>query len=738
MGKNKRGGEPDNAARLLMRSRAASFRSATLVRLMCAAAVASATAVSATPSRAAQGQDTAPRPPSPPTSSSLPHVEDVIPDREIETAVPPLAPQPGEQVQAPLESLSTFQREIEATSDVSGVAPAADPELNQPLPPLNQFDVRPVELAEPAPEGSKTELRYSTSVEGLQTADALSAADLSAQFDDLSALKEGGGKAANEAMLRARLAQDADLLQSILESQGWYSATVHTRIERPSDGSDTPLVAVLQVAPGDRYSLGSIRVTAHPTVPSNLIEDNLPLKVGDPIVAEQIMGAEAALAVALPENGYPFAELGQRDILLDRDTDLGDYVLPVDLGPRSRFGGFETTGDLAFGAEHVKTIARFKRGQIYDSQMVDDLRQALIATGLFNAVSVEPKRTGVAAPGDTEYVTMLVTQDAGPPRTIAASAGYETGKGILAQASWTHRNLFPPEGALIVSGVAGTDEQGASVTFRRSNAGKRDRTFQMIAEARRSTYDAFDALTGRIAARLSYDSTPIWRKPLTWAVGAELIGTVESDYDFSAGERRKRKFLIAGVNGEVGIDRSDSLLDPTKGFKAKLLLQPEAAVSDAFRPYLRGQVDASAYHPFGDSVVLAGRVRAGSTLGIDRFDLAPSRRFYAGGGGSVRGFGYQQLGPRDPNGDPLGGLSVVEGAAEVRYRFGDYGVVAFADAGQVYTQRIPTFSDIRVGVGVGVRYYTNFGPVRVDVATPVNRRPGESRFNIYVSIGQAF
>ena len=383
-------------------------------------------------------------------------------------------------------------------------------------------------------------------------------------------------------------------------------------------------------------------------------------------------------------------------------------------------------------------LARFDRGELYDSRDVDDLRQALVATGLFTSVAVEPERTGQVNADGTETVTMLVTQDAGPPRTLAASAGYGTGQGFRVEGSWTHRNLFRPEGALVASAVAGTREQGASVIFRRSNAGKRDRTFQAGIEALRSRYEAFDALTGRIFARLSYDSTPIWRKTLTWGLGAEILGTVEEDYNFALGQRDKRKFLIGGLSGQLGLDRTDSLLDPTRGFRAQILAQPEGALSDGFRPYLRSQLDGSAYYPVGDSIVIAGRARIGTTLGIDRFELAPSRRFYAGGGGSVRGYGFQQLGPKDPDGRPLGGLSLTEAAAEVRYRFGNFGVVGFVDMGQVYEDRVPSFRGLRTGVGVGGRYYTSFGPLRVDVATPLGRKEGESRFNIYISIGQAF
>ena len=671
----------------------------------------------------------------PPSDARLPQVEPVICLDEVNREAPPLGADDPE-LQRPLESVGEFEQKLLGSA---AATPSSDRELAQPLPPLNQFDVREVELAEPAPNEAPVELRYAIRVDGLETADALTEVPLLDQFEALSALREAEGKAANEAMLSARLSEDSKLLQRLLQSEGWYDAQVQTRIDRSAAAADgQPVSAVLLVAPGQRYALGSIAITADATVPPGMIEENLALKVGEPIVAQRIQGAEANVAVVLPQKGYPFAEVGQRDVLLDPDTHLGDYVLPVTLGPRARFGGFRTIGKLAFDVEHVDVLARFKQGELYDSRDVDDLRQALVATGLFSTVAVEPQRTGMPAPEGTEFVTMLVTQDAGPSRTLAASAGYGTGQGFRLEGSWTHRNLFPPEGALDANAVLGTQEQGAGVTFRRSNAGKRDRTFQVGLQALRARTEAFDALTGRLFTRLSYDSTPIWRKTFTWAVGAEILGTVEEDYDFAIGSRDKRKFLIGGINGQFGFDQTDSLLDPKRGFRAQILVQPEGALSDGFRPYFRSQFDASGYFPVGDNLVLAGRARIGSTVGIDRFELAPSRRFYAGGGGSVRGYGYQQLGPKDPEDKPLGGLSLTEAAAEVRYRFGDFGVVGFVDAGQVYEDRVPNFQGLRAGVGIGARYYTNFGPLRVDIATPVGRRPGESRLNIYVSVGQAF
>ena len=721
-----------------------------------------------------------PEVPAPQPSDNLPAIDPIITDEEFEAAVPDIDPADDPALGEPLESIEAFERRFAdegaaaPTTDGAapplgdpaladgdpveeiGDAPIRDAELAAPLPPLQNFEATPVEFADNADDDAIVEVAYDVRVEGLEAADAETGTAIAAAFDNLSALEAGDGEAANVAQLAARLTEDSALLQRMLAAEGWYEAAVTTRIDRSDAPSGQPLIAVLSVAPGDRFVFSDIVIDADPVEPADLIAKNFALKIGEPIIAERVQGAEANLAVRLPENGYPFATVGQRDILLDQDTNDGVYTLPIDIGPRSRFGGIETTGNQAFDAAHIAVLARFERGDLYDSRDIDDLRQALVATGLFNTISVVPQRTGEAVGDGTEYTTVLVEQDAGPPRTLAGSAGFGTGQGFRLEGSWTHRNLFPPEGALIANVVAGTQEQGAGLTFRRANAGRRDRTFQLRADALRSDFAAFEAFTGQLSALISYDSTPIWQKPLTYAYGIRLIGTNEQDYDFDLGQLNRRTFFIGGLTGQLGIDRTDSLVDATRGFRVTTLVEPEGSLQGGFTPYVRARLDASAYYSATDSIVLAGRVRLGTIQGIERFDLAPSRRFYAGGGGSVRGFGFQELGPKveianpdfdpaDPEDEdsptifrPIGGLSMNELAAEVRYRFGNFGVVGFVDAGQVYEGTTPDFSSLRYGAGIGARYYTNFGPLRFDVAIPLERQPGESNIAVYVSIGQAF
>ncbi len=672
----------------------------------------------------------------------------IVSDEEFEKQLPPLDPELGR----PLEPIESF--ELPPAPAAPGVEPQVqadatppDPALAEPLPPLATFDV-----TTPPPgteeETKPTTVRYTLAVEGLEQV------ELEGRFRELSALEDGDGEATNGAQIAARAREDEALAIRILRSEGYYDGTAVAAIEQVPEQPGQVRV-VLTAVPGDRYTFGEISLAGAETVPPGLAREALPLKTGDPIIAANVEGAEASILLRLPEQGYPFAEIGMRDLLLDPETDRGDYTLPVTPGPRASFGGYTTEGDLAFDAEHVGVLARFERGELYDRRKVDDLREAMVATGLFSTVSAEPVRTGEVGPDGTEYVNIVVRQDAGPPRSLTGSAGYNTGEGLRVEAAWEHRNLFPPEGALRAAAVAGTQEQSVNFSFRRSNAGKRDRTVLALMEAGRRDYAGFRGYTARLQGLISRESTPIWQKRWTWAYGAELIATNESQFR----EPRLRlsdAYFIGGLIGQLGHDRSDSLLNPTKGFRLLGRTNPEISLGNGTQPYIRNLIEGSTYYPVGEKLVVAGRARFGSIFGIGRDELAPSRRLYAGGGGSVRGFGFQELGPKtiitNPKFDPAdpdekdpptlaiptGGRSLTEFALEGRYRFGNYGVVGFIDAGQVTAESTPGFSDLRFGVGIGGRLYTNFGPLRVDVATPIGRRQGESRIAMYISIGQAF
>ena len=656
-----------------------------------------------------------------------------------QTATPLAAEEPilsDDQFDARLPSIDSWIEQQMPQTGATAELPAAtepvqEPELAQPLPALDSVSVPANVAADTDPNIKTPDIRYATRIEGFGKT------GLEDAFRDASALIDGDGKAETAAMVQARAQEDEKLAVRLFYSEGYYDATALASLDQTGDGT---LTAVVSVTPGKRYKLGDIVVTAGPTVPPGLARDSLPLKSGDYIVAATVEGAEANVALRLPEQGYAFAKVGERDILLDPATVTGDYRLPVDTGPRGTFRKIATSGEKqAFGADHMEVIRRYKPGEIYDSRKVDDLRKALVATGLFSSVAVDPVRTNEAGPDGTEYVDLHVEQDAGPPRTLAGELGYGTGQGFRAEGTWTHRNLFPPEGALIAGVVAGTQEQGVSGTFRRSNAGKRDKTFQAGALINHQKYDAYEAFTAGLNISWARQSTPIFQKRWTYSYGAEiLLSNEQTTIDPATGQNKRLTYFIGALPVQVGYDRSNDLLNPTKGFRASVRVSPEASLQGNVSPYVRGTFDLTGYYPVSDALVIAARTRLGTISGVSRDDVAPSRRIYAGGGGSVRGYGYQELGPKDANNDPVGGRSVNEFAVEGRYRFGNYGAVAFVDAGQVYDSAIPKFSDMRYGVGIGGRFYTNFGPFRADIAMPINRQPGESKFALYIGIGQAF
>jgi len=658
----------------------------------------------------------------PPTPGDQQRAVDPTTDPSFNAALPPLdtlAAPPVVPPAPPVEPATT--------------AAVTDPVLSQPLPPLAGFDPTPDTSNAKVPTGKDTRIRYTMQVEGLKKI------GLEAPFRSLSELESGKKKAANAAQVSARAADDVALAERLLRSEGYYDGIASSMVTAVP-GQPGQIVATISATPGLRYAFHQIAIIGADPEPIRIARAALPLGIGDPIRSVAVEGGEAQVSLALPQQGYPFAKLGQRDILLDGDTHSGDYTLPLTSGPKSTFGGLQTKGDKLFTVEHLNVFPRFARGDLYDSRITDDLRQALVGTGIFSTVAIEPVDTGIKAPDGTEVVDLLVTQEKGPWHSWAGSAGYGTGQGIKAEVSWTDRNLFPPEGALTAAVIGGTQEQGANLTFARANAGLRDKTFQITGGLDRTNYDAYEANTLSLGINWSRQSTPIWQKVWTWTYGAQILGTNEQGAatDLS-GDRPRRNYLIAALPTEVQYDRSNDLLNPTRGYRLLARVSPEASIRSGFKGYVRLTGQATAYLPLGKSFVLAGRAMVNSIAGVsDIDDIAPSRRIYAGGGGSVRGYGYQQLGPKDVQNNPIGGLTSTEFALEARYRFGNFGIVPFLDAGRVGEKSMPGIGNLRYGTGIGGRYYTNFGPLRFDIATPIKRQPGESKIALYISIGQAF
>lgn len=748
---------------MVARQRGATRRGVTVSRGALALAI-----VVAVPAQAQEAADAAPATPPPPPSFVAPDV--AIPDDLADLLNPdaPLAPLPELTVPWPELDAPTPRGAPDQVAGPGAEAPPRPPAL-PPLPDAELADVPPVELPpELSPGGSPAAL---ASGDGAADADAMAlvADDLDGdgvadadpvriaqpgrmrrysvrltgvddvaddvfklRFDELSELNQRDGDDANVAQLRLRAKTDTELVGTLLRNKGHYDNLVTTRIL--PGASDDRLIVELVAEPGPLYHYKGVNlpgVEAAAAADSPMLRAAFAVAVGDVIDADRLETEQASLLNAMRENGYAFGELGEELVTIDHDDRSGILDQPVTPGDKFRFGAIVPAGDDIFGARHLQRIARFAPGDVYKQSLQQDLHNAVIATGLVSSVRVTPTRS--ATPG---VIDMQVETTAAPPRTIAGELGYDTGEGIRAEVSWTHRNFVRPEGALTLRGILGTREQLLSTSLRRNNFKGRDRILSGLLEASNVDRDAYKAITATAAVAYERKTTLLFQKDWTWSLGAEIVASSERP-KLSTGTRRE--FYIAALPMALGFDGSDDLLNPQRGFRLFGRVSPELSWAGGTHTYARVQLDGSGYYPVNDNLVVAGRARVGTIAGAGRFSIAPSRLFYAGGGGSVRGFSYQGVGPRDVDNVPIGGRSLTELSLEARIRWREvFGIVPFIDAGHVSTTTVPKFSQLSVGAGVGFRYYSSFGPIRIDLATPLTRRPGDSRIAVYVSLGQAF
>ncbi|WP_371433543.1 autotransporter assembly complex family protein [Novosphingobium sp.] len=590
--------------------------------------------------------------------------------------------------------------------------------------------------------------------------------ELVSRFSGLSSLHSLDDDEDNLAQLTRRARSDRDLIVEILRTYGYYDAEVYQSIVTPqseaaasaasasAEGGNgarrgprrnaidlSKVVVRFDVVPGPQYRLAKIDLgdIAGTGADYKTLRAAFGVRVGDPVNTEKILKGRADLAATLGDTGYAFAKVGEPALVIDHEPRTGDLTVPVTSGGRYVFGQVVSGMPRFMGSRHIQHIARFRPGDVYQTAMLDDLRQAILATSLVSSVTVKTREVTPPAAGKPGVVDVDVDMAKAPQRTVAALIGYSSGEGFRVEASWEHRNLIPPEGMVRVRGVAGTREQLLGVIYRRNNFLTRDQVLTADLYAQTKVSDAYQARTLSLVSSIERQTTLLFQKPWVYSAGLEVVATSEREDS----TQPRKTYFIGALPLRGAYDGSDSLLDPTRGFRAALRVSPEISrQAGANSTYVKVQLDASLYRPVSDSVVMAGRVRFGAIQGADIASIAPSRRFYAGGGSSVRGYGYQQIGPRDTTGAPSGGRSLTEFSLEARVKTGLMGgavsVVPFVDAGAVDETTTPRFRDIKVGVGVGIRYQTNFGPIRIDLGTPLNPSKGDSRIGVYVALGQAF
>lgn len=540
-----------------------------------------------------------------------------------------------------------------------------------------------------------------------------------------------------------RARQDVQRFQTALHSYGYYKATVRVTIAgKPLDDPElVDTIAAMPAAPpakvavdfdlGPQFTFGSIQVQG--SVPKGAA-DGLGLEAGTPAMAAEVVTAQGRLLDAVRARGYPLAKVELPAAVLHLDRNTLDVTFDVQSGPEASIGPITITGLKDMNESFVRQRLLLHQGDRYSPALLDRARQDLASLGVFSVVRMEPADK-VDAQGQLP-VTVAVTER--PLHAVDLGLSYATDVGLSPSVGWHHRNLFGNAeqlnltGAMQLGGNALT-KPGYSfgAQFIKPDFLARDQSLQLDLQALKQSLQAYDqtALIERAAV-----NRKLWGD---WTGSLGIFGEQESITQ----EGVTRHYNLIGLPVSLKYDSTTSLLDPTNGIRAAFTVTPIHAMSNPSSDFVLMQAAGSTYlDVFQDGrSVIALRGLVGGATGVNVFGLPPDQRFYAGGSGTVRGYRYQSIGPQFADNKPIGGTSIAAGTFELRQRILDnYGVAAFVDAGQVSATGGPFADAWRVGAGVGARYYTPIGPIRLDVAVPLNKQPGGDSFELYIGIGQAF
>ena len=543
--------------------------------------------------------------------------------------------------------------------------------------------------------------------------------------------------------LLSRAQSDQQRLVATLYKEGYYGGTVSILVNGTSydavpidsdlRGHGRAKVAI-NVAPGPLFAFGTVTIKGADS--DSPTAEDLELAQGDVARSDLILQAEDTLVNAWKLMGHPFAKAGERKITANHATRRLDIAITIIPGPKANFGTVDVVGAKDVRADFIASQAAIETGTPYDPEVMRKAEQRLRKLELFDSIAIA-EGDALSADG-TVPITITVSER--KPRIIGAGVTASNTDGIGLEAYWVHRNLFGAgerfriEGAVSRIGDGGATEDldlHAAMLFSKPGVLGPTTTFNSKLAVDQEHPDAFRKRSVGAEVGLAHE----FSDELTGSIGVETefsnIRDITGDDDF---------FLV-GLPVEFTYDTRDSRLDPTEGIRATAFFEPVHDVANA-HSFFVNKASVAGYLSIDEArrIVFAGRVAAGSIWGADLTDIPADRRFYVGGGGSIRGYGYQAASPRAADGRLIGGRSFTEASLEARIKITDtIGVVPFFDAGGAFANEVPGGGgDWFAGAGIGLRYLTPVGPLRLDVATPLKKIDGEPSYGIYVGIGQSF
>ena len=534
-----------------------------------------------------------------------------------------------------------------------------------------------------------------------------------------------------EARRRARDAQDS--AEQLLRSEGYYDYVIETDIAE----GDHPQ-GVIKVTIGPRTKFGQININWLKDPPDEdsikASFDALDLKRGAAARAADVLAGQGRVIATLEGRGYADASPEEPDVVVDHADNTMNPTFQIEPGRLVHMDGLVFTGpkgrtDIRF----VKKLAPWKVGQVYSPKAIAELERRLLDTGVYDSVTVSlSPKPEVDTDAPRQVMVGIVERS---KHTLDFSAGYSTSEGADFDVRWSDYNTFHRADTLTYEARLAQIDSRAGVEWSLPHFLSPGQTLKTTINYFRTVAPAYTEQ----GALLSEDLTRRFQTTSYFTRGVSITSSEVNDK-----ETGKIRIVTLRAVGALSLDRSDNPLDPRKGWKLEAHITPTTIGGDEQITYVKTQAQITGYLPFDDSrnTVLAARLHVGSIMGGTIPAVPAADRFFAGGGGSVRGYEYQSIGPHYADNTPVGGLSLTEGSLELRRQFGNtpYGAVLFVDAGSIGSTISPDFSNISTAVGIGFRYHLNFAPIRADLAFPLQRPSGASQqpFQIYLSIGQSF
>ncbi len=535
-----------------------------------------------------------------------------------------------------------------------------------------------------------------------------------------------------EARRRAREA--ADNAEAVLRSEGYYAGEVE-----PTVSDAEPSQPMVMIKPGGRFRIADPQISWVDTPPGEAVQQAaeavMGLADGQAGRAADVLGAEGRIVAAVQKRGYADVSAAPREVVVDHADLTVRPDFRIAAGDLVHLGGLKLQGTSKTDPAWIRQLAPWTPGDVYEPADVGDLERRLLDTGVYDSVTVAlAPREQTDANGLRPIILSLADR---PYRRLELGASYSTSEGAGGDVRWTRYNqLYRGDTSSVFARASTIDSRiGADLSlphWRRARQTLKGSAFvyQQLTSAFQETGIGTSLDLARKFERSSYMS-----------LGASLDYSRTQAVTSGSVSRLGTSQITAALLGTMALDRSDDPLDPKRGWRVEARVEPTVISGSSSLPYLKVQSQGSVYFPFDAKgrTVLAGRLKVGSILGGAIPDVPASRRFYAGGGGSVRGYTYQAIGPQYADNTPQGGLGLAEFSAELRQKIGQHwGLVGFIDGGSIGSSQIPDGKNLGFGAGVGVRYDLGFGPIRVDIAIPLNPRSNDPGFQIYLSIGQSF